>query len=165
VAAGIGQGAATDDVAPIGAYSAMHYSNEHCDGYALDLWRTAETVHGLFHVCHGLEDSQAVGLIEQVSYDQKTGHLTFTARLTIGSDYLGEGKQVPSRDVFMFDGRLAATEVTGTLKHVDQVDEKSIATTERIRLKKQREKLSSYPSLADWHREMDETLEVRGPKW
>jgi len=143
----------------------MHYGNEHCDGYALDLWRTAETVHGLFHVCHGVEDSQAVGLIEQVSCDEKTGHLTFTARLTIGSDYPGEGKHVPSRDVLTFDGRLAAAEVTGTLKHVDQVYVKSIATTERIRLKKQREKLSPYPSPADWRREMDETLEVRGPQW
>jgi hypothetical protein len=41
-----------------------------------------------------------------VSYDQKTGHLTFTARFSIGDE----------RDVFMFDGRLTTTEVTGTLK-------------------------------------------------
>jgi hypothetical protein len=164
--AGVGEGAAaTDGVAPIGSYTAMHYSDEHCDGYAIDLWSTAETVQGLFHVCHGLEDSQAVGLIEQVSYDEKTGHLTFTARLTVGSDYVRGGKEVPSRDVFTFDGHLATTEVTGTLKHVDQVHVKSVATSERIRLKKQREDLSSYPSLADWRRKMDETLEARGPKW
>jgi hypothetical protein len=41
-----------------------------------------------------------------VSYDQKTGHLTFTARFSIGD----------VRDVFTFDGRLTTTEVTGTLK-------------------------------------------------
>jgi hypothetical protein len=98
-----------------------------------------------------------------VPYDEKTGHLTFTARL--GSDYIRGGKEVPSRDVFTFDGRVATTEVTGTLKHVDQVYVKSVAASERIRLKKQREELSSYPSLADWRRKMDETLEARGPKW
>jgi hypothetical protein len=164
--AGVGEGAAaTDGVAPIGSYAAMHDSDEHCDGYAVDLWSTAEIVQGLFHVCHGLEDSQAVGLIEQVSYDEKTGHLAFTARLTVGSDYIRGGKEVPSRDVFTFDGHLATTEVTGTLKHLDQVYVKSVATSERIRLKKQREELSFYPSLADWRRKMDETLEARGPKW
>jgi hypothetical protein len=166
LAAGVDEGAAaTDGVAPIGSYTAMRYSDEHCDGYAIDLWGNAETVQGLLHVCHGLADSQAVGLIEQVSYDEKTGHLAFTARLTVGSDYVRGGDQVPSRDVFTFDGHLATTEITGTLKHVDQVYAKRVATSEQIRLKKQREKLSSYPTLADWRRKMDENLETTGPKW
>jgi hypothetical protein len=33
--------------------------------------------------------------------------LTFTARLTVGSDYVRGGKEVPAHDVFTFDGLLA----------------------------------------------------------
>ena len=57
-----------------------------------------------------------------------------------------DGGKVPSRDLFAFDGRLGAAELTGTLKRTDRVHDDNDDVTEQIRLKKQRDKLPSYPS-------------------
>jgi hypothetical protein len=85
-----------------------------------------------------------------LTYDQKTGHPTFTARLFFADTG-------PAPDVFTFDGRLATTGVTGALKHVDESLPQRRATSERITLKKPGKweevgshELKSYPSLADW---------------
>jgi hypothetical protein len=154
---------AADSVTPIGYFDTRTSDYAAC-GYSVELWRTAETVVGVLHDCEGPE-SNFGGMIEQVSYDQNTGHLAFTARLSIGDLVLGVGpdkqiNQVPSRDVFTFDGRLATTDVTGTLKHVNEAarNPQSGATREQIILKRRKPPLapSSYPSVADWHREMDE---------
>jgi hypothetical protein len=146
--AGVGEAAgAADGVMPIGAFESMYTGKGSCGGvlYRITLWRTAETVVGRFHSCEGRDDG---GLISQASYDQKTGHLTFTARLLFGNTG-------PAQDVFTFDGHLATTEVTGTLKHVNESHPQRGATSERITLKKPEvenfsQTLKSYPSLADW---------------
>jgi hypothetical protein len=137
-----------DGVTPIGDF--LTRQTQHSDGFHIDLWRTAETVVGVFYEVE--EDLGHRGLIEQVSYDRKTGHLTFTAQIAIDA-------APPINDIFTFDGRLAATELTGTLMHVDKNDPVNGSTwNERITLKKQRAKrpddeLEFYPSLADWRRE------------
>jgi hypothetical protein len=51
------------------------------------------------------------------------------------------------------------------LKRTDRVYDDNDDVTEHIRLKKQRDKLPSYPSLDDWRRQADEILKVNGPKW
>jgi hypothetical protein len=141
--AGVGEAAAAaDGVTPIGYLESMGTGHGPCSSYYISLWRTAETVVGRFFCVDGRYNS---GPIKQVSYDQKTGRLTFTAPLSFSF------KTDPTH-VFKFDGRLAATEVTGTLKHVDESHPERGATSERITFKKSEEvgKLKSYPSLADW---------------
>jgi hypothetical protein len=124
--AGIGEAAvAADGVTPIGYFELKNAGDGTCRGYSIYLWRTAETVVGRYYSC---KRDRYDGLITQVSYDQKTGHLTFTARL---SELIG-----PVKDVVTFDGRLATTDVTGTLKHVDESHPERGAKSERIALKK-----------------------------
>ena len=157
--------AAAAEVAPIGTFSAMRQTGEHCSGYSVDLWLTAGAVRGLFRACKGLAGDLPVGLIERSSYDEKSGRLSFAARLTLGNDYIAGRGEVPSRDLFAFDGRLGTAELTGTLKRTDRVYDDNNAVTEQIRLKKQRDRLPSYPSPDDWQRQADEILRVNGPKW
>jgi len=156
--------AVAQEVAPIGTYSTVRQSGEHCSGYSVDLWRTAGTIRGLFHSCQGLAGDLPAGLIERSSYDEKSGRLSFETRLTLGNDYV-EGREVPSKDLFTFDGRLGAAELAGTLKKIDQVYDDDKGVTERIRLRKQRATLPSYPSLDDWRRQADQILKINGPKW
>lgn len=157
--------AAADEVAPIGTFSAIRQTGEHCSGYSVDLWRTAGAIRGLFRACKGLAGDLPVGLIERSSYDEKSGRLSFAARLTLGNDYIAGQGEVPSRDLFAFDGRLGAAELTGTLKRTDRVHDDNDDVTEQVRLKKQRDKLPSYPSPDAWQRQADEILKVSGPKW
>jgi hypothetical protein len=82
---------AADGFTPIGHYEPKH-DDSSCGDYAVKLWRTTETVVGVFLDCEG-PDSNFGGVIEQASYDQKTGHLTFTARLRIS---VGNG---PAKDI------------------------------------------------------------------
>jgi hypothetical protein len=144
--AGVGEAAVpTGGVTPIGYLKAMGTGHGPCINDYISLWRTAETVVGRFFCVYEGFHSE---LIKQVSYDQKTGHLTFTARLLFN-------KKTDPAHVFTFDGRLATAEVTGTLKHVDESHPQGGATSERITFKKPKEEgevaaLKSYPSLAAW---------------
>jgi len=156
--------AAAEEVAPIGTYATLRQAGEHCSGYSIDLWRTEGQIRGLFRSCEGLAGDLPVGLIEPSSYDERSGRLSFETRLTLGNDYVG-GREVPSRDLFAFDGRLGAAELTGTLKKTDQVYADDRGVTERIKLRKQRAALPSYPSLDDWRRQADAILKINGPKW
>src|SRR5882724_2979861 len=114
--------AAADEVAPIGTFSALRQTGEHCSGYSIELWQTAgSAIRGLFRACKGLAGDLPTGLIERSSYDEKSGRLSFEARLTLGNDYIAGRGEVPSRDLFAFDGRLGAAELTGTLKRTDRV--------------------------------------------
>jgi len=46
-----------------------------------------------------------------------------------------------------------------------QVYDDDKGVTERVRLRKQRAPLPSYPSPDDWQRHADEILKINGPKW
>ena len=165
VVVGCAEVAAGDEVVPIGSFSAMRQTGEHCSGYSVDLWRTAGAIRELFRACNGLAGDLPTGLIERSSYDEKSGRLSFETRLTLGNDYIAGRGEVPSRDLFAFDGRLSAAELTGRLKRTDRVYDDNDDVTEQIRLKKQRDKLPSYPSPDAWQRQADEILKVNGPKW
>lgn len=164
--AGVGEAAvAADGVTPIGYFN-THTSKHAACGYTVMLWRTAETIVGEFYDCESDDGTYGNGgLIRHLSYDKKTGHLTFIARLSSGTVYAqGVADGTPARDLFTFDGRLAATEITGTLIHVDEVVPQDRPTSEQITLKKgsQEGLVTSYPSLADWRREMEKLARSRG---
>jgi hypothetical protein len=138
-------------VTPIGYLKATGTGHGPCIDNYISLWRTAETVVGRFFcISRGYQSD----LIKQVSYDQKTGHLTFTARLLFN--------ETDPAHVFTFDGLVAAAEVTGTLKHVDESDPQRGATSERIRFRKPKEEegpvmgLKSYRSPAAWNADQSE---------
>jgi hypothetical protein len=161
--AGIGEAAvAADGVTSIGQFTGRHSKYASC-GYTVMLWRAAETIVGEFYDCEGDDGTYGkAGLIRHLSYDKKTGHLTFIARLSSGNVYAqGVADGTPARDLFTFDGRLATTEITGTLIHVDEVVPQDSPTSEQITLKKE-EGVKSYPSLADWRRDLEDLARSRG---
>jgi hypothetical protein len=157
--------AAQEPVIPVGEYSTLHQDGEHCSGYCVDLWRFNGAIHGLFHACAGMVGDMPTGVIERQSYDAKTGRLSFEVRLTLGSDYLGGGRQVPSQDLFSFTGRLSPTELVGTLEKTDKVYADDNVSKESVRLPKQRTLPPAYDSFEQWQGKINELLKVSGPKW
>jgi hypothetical protein len=97
------------------------------------------------------------GLLEGGSYDLRNGKVRFTARLSLGSDYVGAGKQVASRDVYQFEGRLGGALLRGVLTHVDEAEAKQLPATTRVMMKRQRVRLGGYQSIEAWRRERTAT--------
>jgi|SRR5215471_7587153 len=153
-------------VKPIGEFSNMRYTAEHAYGYSVQLWQDGDRFLGLFMSAFGLAGDTPTGLLEDVKFNPSTGALSFTARLTVGSAYLGEGRQEPTRDVFTFKGSLHGRLISGTLTHTDRLQPKFPPETKRIQLAK-----TTNPSMIEaatyeqWKRQADDILKFRGPKW
>lgn len=82
---------------------------EHCDGYSLDLWDANGRVLGLLHRHSGLCGDPPCAVLDRVSFDRKTGRLTFASRI--------------EPQTFSFVGHLRAKSVTGELNgHTLQLD-------------------------------------------
>lgn len=157
--------AAEEPVTPVGEYSMLHQDGEHCSGYSVDLWRFNSAIIGLFQACAGMVGDMPTGVIERQFYDARTGRLSFEVRLTLGSDYLGAGRQVPSQDLFSFSGKLSPAELVGTLRKTDQAYADDNVSRENIRLIKQKMLLPTYGSIEQWHSRINELLKATGPKW
>lgn len=151
-------------VSPIGKFGNMKFSGEHCSGYELDLWRDGPAVLGLITYCAGLVETRASGALEDQKFDPAGGELAFSARLTVGMDYLPQG-ETSSKDFWSFRGKLAAKEISGGLKKVDRNYPARAPQQLRLTLRKSKEKLSAFKSRDEWTRWAAEKLEQHGPKW
>jgi hypothetical protein len=153
-------------IRPIGEFSNMRYTEEHAYGYAAELWRDGNLVIGLFLVSEGLQGDTPTGLLENVRFDSRTGALSFTAKLTTAFVVLPGGGQEPSRDLFEFSGTLKPAILTGTLKRSDLRQSAGSVSREKVQLRRQMQN-NMFPagSYAEWKREADEVLKLRGPKW
>ncbi|MCI0614237.1 hypothetical protein L0244_14720 [bacterium] len=107
------------------------------------------------------------GRLENLIFDPKTGRLSFTTRLTLGSHFCSEHDGAPSRDVFEFEGVFSREAITGTLKQKDTLHPETSATREEITLKKMEEKYFGkiYKNRAEWEEYSRQLLAFRGPKW
>jgi hypothetical protein len=143
----------------------MQFTEEHAYGYAVQLWRSGNSLIGVLLVSEGLQGDTPTGMLENIKFNLRTGKLSFTARLTTGMTYF-DGRSEPSRDLFEFSGVLETTVLTGTLKRTDLSVSSDRVTPERVRLNAQPEAvLLSASSEIDWKRQIDEILKRRGPKW
>ena len=150
---------------PVGEFSNMQFTEEHAYGYAVQLWRSGNSLIGVLLVSEGLQGDTPTGMLENIKFNLRTGKLSFTARLTTGMTYF-DGRSEPSRDLFEFSGVLETTVLTGTLKRTDLSVGSDRVTPERVRLNAQPEAvLLSASSEIDWKRQIDEILKRRGPKW
>jgi len=153
-------------VAIVGEFSNMRYTEEHAYGYSVQLWRERGRLFGLFLASAGLAGDTPTGVLENVKFDSRTGKLSFSARLTIGSVLLANGQQAPSRDFFEFEGAMTGSMLTGTLRESDRLQASRPASSKRIRLTKQSETtMSRAKSYDEWRSEVSEILRHRGPKW
>lgn len=150
----------------LGTYSNFRFTEEHQYGASVQLWREGEAVFGLFSYSQGLIGDTPAAMIEKVSFDSKTGHISFAARLTMGLHGCKVHRNVPSQDVFHFDGVLSKTSLSGTLKHADNLHKELAPTEENIVLKKSDDwVVTQYASRAQWEAGMKDMLRFRGPKW
>jgi hypothetical protein len=153
-------------VSGIGSFSNMRYNDEHAYGYTVELWRDGGSAIGLLFVSEGLMGDTPAGMIENVRFNSRTGALSFDARLSIGVTAAPRGGMEPSRELFEFSGVLEAKALTGRMMRSDPRQPSRSVTRERIALSKQlRTVMFAAGSYAEWKRQADAILTVRGPKW
>jgi len=142
----------------------MRFTAEHQYGDTVQLYREASAVFGLFMHSAGLAGDTPMGLLEDVRSDPAAGTLSFSARLTLGVQYAPTGN-VPSRDLFRFDGRLRDDTLAGTLTRKDMLNANAAADSRQVTLKRTKETLDPPASYTAWRRSVDGILLLRGPKW
>jgi hypothetical protein len=152
----------------LGVFTNMRFTKEHQYGYSVELWQEGGRLFGLLLVSDGLAGDTPTGLLEDVAFDAKTGRLSFRSRLSTGSTFSQSNEEVPTRDLYRFDGTLRGQTLAGVFEHSDAASEKADATKKRVTLRRSKTESASMMQAAsydDWKREADEILKLRGPKW
>ncbi len=152
----------------VGSFSNMRFTEEHQYGSEIQLWEDGADLTGFFFHSEGLMGDTPTGLLENIAYDRKTGKFSFTARLTMGQHFCKIHKDVPSRDLFSFHGKISSSSISGVLKRSDALHPDNPPTEEKVVLKEMDSRTanqSSYSSRADWEAFSKEILNFRGPRW
>ena len=154
-------------VAVSGRFTNMRFTEEHAYGYAVELWRYEKSLIGLFLASEGLEGDTPAGIIENLEFNDKTGALSFQARLTTGVVYSKEHDGIPSRDLFRFTGFLKSSRLRGRLERYDLLNPHAAPATEKVVLPREKSAsdMTAYKTFSEWKEVTDEILEFRGPKW
>jgi len=147
----------------------MRHTEEHTYGYTVQAWRQGDTIIGFFLSSEGLEGDTPTGLLDKVQFNPKTGQLSFQAKLTMGSLISESDKEVPSKDLYEFQGTMTTDFLKGHLKHSELAGTKPQVQEEDILLKKSKERsemefmegLKTVKDLQKWA----ETIKNRMPKW
>lgn len=150
----------------LGMFSNYQYTEEHQYGSAVELWREGNTLFGLFSNSEGLMGDTTTGLLEKIKYDPTTGHISFTARLTMGIHSCKVHKNIPSQDIYSFDGVLSKASLTGTLMYYVNLHQDQPPNKEKVVLKKADGwEITQYSSREKWDVEIKNIPKFRGPKW
>jgi hypothetical protein len=154
-------------VAFVGEFSNLRHTSEHAYGYSVELWRSGNELFGLLSAADGLAGDTPAGLLEDVHFDPATAALSFTAKLSVGSVYLGKGKQEATHDFFTFRGTFQNDKVlSGTLTHADKLQPGQVPIRERLRLVKTVSHSTIQATSYDgWKQSADRILKFRGPIW
>jgi hypothetical protein len=158
----------TARIKSIGRFSDMQYTEEHAYGHAVELWRAADCVFGLFENSEGPAGDTPTGLLKDARYTPD-GALSFIAKLTTGITSVdGSSARVPSRDLFVFTGRLGVTTLEGTLRRSDELRPTVEPANIHIVLRRvpgQEGPLDDAKTYGAWHEAVAPILRFRGPKW
>lgn len=152
----------------LGVFTNMRFTREHQYGYSVELWQEKDRLFGLLLVSEGLSGDTPTGLLEDVTFNPKTGRLTFRARLSTGSTFNQNNEQIPTRDVYRFNGTLKGPKLTGVLEHTDALHPAATGTKKSVSLRRSKSESASMieaSSYDEWKKEADEMLKLRGPKW
>lgn len=156
-------------IAEVGAFSNMRYTDEHAYGYSVMLWRARDCLLGLLQSSQGLAGDTPIGELQDVKYDNNTGHLSFSAKLTTGVvSVRGSGGMEPSRDLLAFDGALKANTLTGVMTCTLRNDPNPTSTHTDVVLglsKVEAEFMHGSTTHGEWLRQWQPILQRRGPKW
>jgi hypothetical protein len=145
-------------------YSNLRYAAEHEYGMSVSLWRDGVSLIGLVDYTEGgLTGDTPAGLIQNLSFDPRTGGLSFTSRLTMGEHGCSLHQRVPSQDLPSFNGTLTEKRLSGTLKIADGLHPERPATEQRVSLQRVVADIR-FASRAEWEKTMKTILQFRGPR-
>jgi hypothetical protein len=152
----------------IGRFSDMQYTEEHAYGRAVDLWRAGNCIFGLLEISEGPAGDTPTGLLTDVR-STATGAFGFIAKLTTGITTVdGSPPWVPSRDLFVFTGRLGTTALEGNLRRSNElrrdVEPADIPIVLR-RVPEQDGLFDEAKTYGAWREAVKPILRFRGPKW
>ena len=121
---------------------------------------------GIFSHSAGLIGDTPLGRIESTKFDSKTGRITFNAKLTMGLHSCRIHKEIPGRDMFIFDGILSKKSISGILKHADSLHPESAPIEEKVTfVTDENWGIQDYPNKPQWDASVNNILKYRGPKW
>jgi hypothetical protein len=154
----------------IGRFSDMQYTEEHAYGRTVELWRAGICVFGWIESSEGLAGDTPIGLITDVRLNTpRPGDLAFTAKLTTGMTTAPSSRGwVPSRDLFVFTGRLTRQAIEGKLTRSSQLQPGAPVAEQNIRLTRlpgDTDSTAELKTYGAWRERMDDILRFRGPKW
>lgn len=152
----------------IGRFSDMQFTEEHAYGRAVDLWRAGNCVFGLLEVSEGPAGDTPTGLLTEVR-STPAGALGFIAKLTTGITTVdGSTAWVPSRDLFVFTGRLGPTALEGNLRRSNGLRRDMEPADIHIVLRRVPEQdglFDEAKTYGAWREAVEPILRFRGPKW
>ena len=152
-------------IAAVGTFFNPRYAEDRTAGYTVQLWRQGDIALGLISV-EALSGDGPIGMLTNIKFEERTGKLSFEAKLSLGMRLLAGNSQQASRDLFRFRGTVVKDILSGNLTHSDLLDPASGETSMRLRLPKQAAGTTMEPkTYAEWKAAADESLKLRGPKW
>ncbi|MFZ6743758.1 hypothetical protein ACO0LC_11065 [Undibacterium sp. JH2W] len=156
-------------ISKIAAFSNMRYSGEHVSGYTIMLWRADTRLLGIMLAADGLAGDTPTGELHELCYDEKSGAIRFTAKLSTGTVFSPlTKKEEAARDLFTFQGKLSKTQLSGLLTLTTLNDPQSKPQQTRLNLRASRQEagfMGDEKTYGAWRSNWDEILKFRGPKW
>jgi hypothetical protein len=146
----------------------MQYTEEHAYGRMVDLWRAGDCIFGLLEVSEGMAGDTPTGLLTDLR-STSAGALGFTAKLTTGTTRVnGSPAWVPSRDLFIFRGRLGTAALEGELRRSDQLRPGVGPAVTHVVLQRVPEQDGLFEDAriyGEWRKAVEPILRFRGPRW
>jgi len=153
---------------PIGVWSNVQVSkgeDRHASGIEVEIRKHNGVLVGFLSEFVGPAEDPPVGKLESIRFDEKTGSISFTSKLSVGVVPAAAGNAwVPSRNLYEFKGVIGSGAIKGSLrrKFVEE-DGKETAYDESITLKAK--STADDEPAAEWLKRWTDVLRLRGPKW
>jgi hypothetical protein len=137
----------------------------HASGIEVELWKKGGQLFGFMSEYNGQAADPPVGKLESIRWDEASGSLSFSSKLSVGLDPAPEGSAwVPSKNLYEFHGAIEKTRIIGTLRRKFVNDDgSSTAYDEDVTLAPKR--ATADESFEEWTKRWNEALKKRGPKW
>lgn len=155
----------------LGAFSNMRFTEEHQQGFDILLWQRKEDgrIFGYFGYADGLIGDKLNSLIENVIFDPKARSLSFEAKLSMGESYCKkEHKIMPSRNLFIFRGKLKDNSLSGKITELDALNGHRFVSETKVNLKNIKGKIAEDvmpKTYGEWETWINKILRFGGPKW
>ena len=137
----------------------------HASGIEIQLWQKDGKYLGYMAEYVGPVADPPVGQLDAIKVDEKTGAISFTAKLSVGvAPAAGGNAWVPTKNLYEFKGTFSERAITGTLRRKSvQDDGTGLAYDESLTLAaKHRDPDGTFEA---WSRRWNDALKSRGPKW